>query len=121
MKRTILALLAGVAVVSAGSFASAQQDNNNPAPSYSPSATGQAPQTSTKINDGNNSAPNYNPSATGQTPQTSAKINDGNNSAPNYNAMASTTSAPKVKHASTAKSSKVQHATHHHKNHTPST
>ena len=122
MKRTYLALFAGASFALVATVASAQDagimDKNNPAPSYTPSASGGAgSQTAPKIIDNNNPAPNYSPSATGQAPQTSAKIMDGNNPAPNYGGPATPTP---TRHAS-AKSTKGQHASHHHKNHTPAT
>ena len=94
MKRTVVAFIACAGVAAGASFAFAQQDPINSAPSYSPS-TGGAPSTSTKINDGINGAPNYNAATAAAAPK----------------AKAAKRQAASVK-------STQQHA-HHHKHHTP--
>jgi hypothetical protein len=122
MKRTILGLLTGSALVIGYGVASAQDagtkimDGNNPAPTYSPSSTGQASSTSTKIMDGNNPAPMAAPSASGKNLDKSTKIMDGNNPSPTY-AASSTAKPVKTAH----KAAGTQHASHHHKAHTPAT
>lgn len=122
MQRSILALVTGASLGIATVTAFAQDakisDPGNPAPNYSPSATGAGPNTPSTISDSVNSAPNYKPSATGASSQTSAKIMDGANPAPNYNGPAAPIGA--VKHASTTVK-RTHHATHHHKAHNPST
>ena len=124
MKRAIIGLLAGSALIIGYGVASAQDasskimDGNNPAPNPAPMApAANGAGTSTKIMDGNNPAPNPNPmapAASGKT--TSTRIMDGNNPSPTY---AASTAAKPVKTAH--KAGGAQHASHHHKAHTPAT
>jgi len=91
------ALTSGVAL--------AQQDNNNPAPSYGKMAPVQSKVS--HIQDGNNVAPRYSAVAPVKN-QNVQHIQDGNNVAPRYPASTSASSnAPTGTHA-TAK----RHATH---------
>ncbi|MGZ3409949.1 MAG: hypothetical protein ACXWJW_03200 [Xanthobacteraceae bacterium] len=96
MKRSLLALLAGASLIVAAS-ATYAQNANNPAPSYAATATGDVPDTPSKIMDGNNPAPNYKPMASARTAQ-----------------------SRKVHHASAPRATKVRHATHH-RAHNPAT
>ena len=90
----------------AGGVALAQQDNNNPAPTYGKMAPVQSKNVQ-HIQDGNNVAPRYSAVAPVKN-QNVQHIQDGNNGAPRYPASTSASSnAPTGTHA-TAK----RHATH---------
>jgi hypothetical protein len=81
----------------AGGVAMAQQDNNNPAPSYGKTAPVQSK--AQHIQDGNNVAPRYSAVAPAQTKNVQ-HIQDGNNAAPRYPAATSASStAPTGTHA----------------------
>ena len=81
----------------AGGVAMAQQDNNNPAPSYGKVAPVQSKVS--HIQDGNNVAPRYSAVAPVKT-QNVQHIQDGNNVAPRYPAATSASStAPTGAHA----------------------
>ncbi len=79
-----------------GGVALAQQDNNNPAPSYGKVAPVQSKNVQ-HIQDGNNVAPRYSAVAPVKN-QNVQQIEDGNNVAPRYPSSASTShAAPKRK------------------------
>jgi hypothetical protein len=97
MTSKFLAAAAATAIVAASGLALAQEDRNNPAPSYSGTAPVQN-QNVQHIQDGNNPSPRY--SAPASTSAASNKqvthIQDGNNPAPRYNAP-TTAATPKAK------------------------
>jgi hypothetical protein len=74
-----------------GGAALAQQDNNNPAPTYAKIAPAQSKSVQ-HIQDGNNLAPRYSAVAPVKN-QTVRHIQDGNNTAPRYPAAARSTAA----------------------------
>jgi hypothetical protein len=81
-----------------GGVAMAQQDNNNPAPSYGKMAPVQS-KNAQHIQDGNNVAPRYSAVAPVKN-QNVQHIQDGNNGAPRYPASTSASSnAPTGAHA----------------------
>ena len=81
-----------------GGVAMAQQDNNNPAPSYGKVAPVQS-KNAQHIQDGNNVAPRYSAVAPVKN-QNVQHIQDGNNGAPRYPAATSASSnAPTGTHA----------------------
>jgi hypothetical protein len=81
----------------AGGVAMAQQDSNNPAPSYGKMAPVQSKVQ--QIQDGNNVAPRYSAVSPAKN-QTVQHIQDGNNGAPRYPSAASASSkAPTGAHA----------------------
>jgi hypothetical protein len=89
---------AGAAViVMAGSVALAQEDRNNPAPSYGTVAPVKNKNVQ-HIQDGNNGAPRYSAVAPVKN-QTIHHIQDGNNGAPRYPAVTSSTTKPTGTHA----------------------
>ena len=101
----LIAATAAAFVLTSG-VALAQQDNNNPAPSYGKTAPVQS-KNAQHIQDGNNVAPRYSAVAPVKN-QNVQHIQDGNNVAPRYPASTSASSnAPTGTHA-TAK----RHATH---------
>ena len=112
MKRAIIGLLAGSALIIGYGVASAQDasskimDGNNPAPNPAPMAPA--------ANGAGTSTNPMAPAASGKT--TSTRIMDGNNPSPTY---AASTAAKPVKTAH--KAGGAQHASHHHKAHTPAT
>ena len=83
------ALTSGVAL--------AQQDNNNPAPSYGKMAPVQSKNTQ-HIQDANNGAPRYSAVAPVKN-QNVQHIQDGNNGAPRYPATSASSTAPTGTHA----------------------
>jgi glucose dehydrogenase len=100
----ILMTVAASALVCASGVALAQQDANNPAPSYS--ATSPVKNQQVKhIQDGNNGAPRYAPVAAVANKNVQ-HIQDGNNAAPRYSATTKTTT-------STTKATGTVHARQH--------
>jgi hypothetical protein len=97
MTSKFLAAAAATAIVAASGFALAQEDRNNPAPSYSATAPVQN-QNVKHIQDGVNGAPRYpsTASTSGASNQNVQHIQDGNNPAPRYNAP-TTAATPKAK------------------------
>jgi hypothetical protein len=94
MTRNLLVAAATAAIVTASGFAMAQEDHNNPAPSYSAMAPVKN-QNVKHIQDGNNGAPRY-PVTASKTPSNKsvAHIQDGNNPAPRYGGGTATTAKP---------------------------
>jgi hypothetical protein len=81
----------------ASGVALAQQDNNNPAPSYGKMAPVQGTNVQ-HIQDGNNVAPRYSAVAPVKN-QNVQHIQDGNNGAPRYPAASTSSKAPTGAHA----------------------
>ncbi|MBV9629535.1 MAG: hypothetical protein JO230_15675 [Xanthobacteraceae bacterium] len=97
MKSKFLIAATAATFALAGGVAMAQQDNNNPAPSYGKVAPVQSKVS--HIQDGNNVAPRYSAVAPVKT-QNVQHIQDGNNAAPRYPAATSASSnAPTGAHA----------------------
>jgi hypothetical protein len=95
-KLFVAATAAAFALV--GGVAQAQQDNNNPAPSYGKIAPVQS-KNAQNIQDNNNAAPRYSAVAPVKN-QTVQHIQDANNGAPRYPSAASASSkAPTGAHA----------------------
>ena len=94
MTKRLLATVAAAVIVTAGGVALAQEDHNNPAPSYGVTAP-VANKNVKHIQDGNNGAPRYAP-----VPAVANKnvqhIQDGNNAAPRYSATTTATSTKKT-------------------------
>ena len=80
-----------------GGVAMAQQDNNNPAPSYGKMAPVQS-KNAQHIQDANNGAPRYSAVAPVKN-QNVQHIQDGNNGAPRYPATSASSTAPTGTHA----------------------
>jgi len=98
MKSKFLIAATAAVFTLAGGVAMAQQDNNNPAPSYGKIAPVQS-KNAQHIQDGNNVAPRYSAVAPTKT-QNVQHIQDGNNAAPRYPAATSASStAPTGAHA----------------------
>src|SRR5262245_40727642 len=95
MTSKFLAVAAATVIVGVSGIALAQEDHNNPAPSYSATAPAQG-QNVQHIQDGNNPAPRYNAAApaAGASNKQVTHIQDGNNPAPRYGA-ATPAAAPK--------------------------
>ena len=91
--RKILVAATATAFVMAGGVALAQQDNNNPAPTYAKVGPAQSKSVA-HIQDGNNIAPRYSAVAAVKN-QNVRHIQDGNNTAPRYPAVTSSGSAAK--------------------------
>jgi hypothetical protein len=89
MKSKFLIAATAATFALAGGVAMAQQDNNNPAPSYGKMAPVQSKVS--HIQDGNNVAPRY--SAVAPVQSKVSHIQDGNNVAPRYPSSASTSHA----------------------------
>ena len=89
MKGKFLAAAVATAFVMAGGVALAQQDNNNPAPTYGKVAPVQGKNVQ-HIQDGNNVAPRYSTVAPVKN-QNVQHIQDGNNGAPRYPSVTSST------------------------------
>jgi hypothetical protein len=89
MTSKFLAAAAATAFVMTGGVALAQQDSNNPAPSYGKTAPVQAKNVQ-HIQDGNNVAPRYSNMAPAKN-QNVQHIQDGNNGAPRYPSVTSST------------------------------
>ena len=94
MTKRLLATVTAAVIVTASGVALAQEDHNNPAPSYGATAP-VANKTVKHIQDGNNAAPRYAP-----VPAVANKnvqhIQDGNNAAPRYSATTTATSTKKA-------------------------
>jgi uncharacterized protein YcfJ len=88
MKSNFLVAATAATFALVGSAAVAQQDNNNPAPSYAKVAPVQGRNVQ-HIQDGNNLAPRYSAVAAVKN-QNVRHIQDGNNVAPRYPAMTNT-------------------------------
>ena len=98
MKGKFLIAATAAAFALAGGVAVAQQDNNNPAPSYGKVAPVQSTNVQ-HIQDGNNVAPRYSAVAPVKN-QSVQHIQDSNNAAPRYPAATSASSnAPTGTHA----------------------
>lgn len=116
MTSKLLAVATATIIVTAGGLALAQEDRNNPAPSYSATPPVQN-QNVQHIQDGVNGAPRYpsTASTTGASNQQVQHIQDGNNPSPRYNA-GTTAAAPKAtarsKAAGTHATRKVRRANH---------
>jgi len=95
MTSKFLAAATAAIIVSAGGIALAQEDHNNPAPSYTATAPAQN-QNVQHIQDGNNGAPRYGSTAStsNASNQQVNHIQDGNNPSPRYGA--SSTTPPKA-------------------------
>jgi hypothetical protein len=96
MTSKLLVAAAAAVIVTASGFALAQEDRNNPAPSYAATPPVQN-QNVQHIQDGVNGAPRYpsTASTSGASNQNVQHIQDGNNPAPRINAAA-TSAAPKA-------------------------
>ena len=98
MKGKFLAAAVATAFVMVGGVALAQQDNNNPAPSYGKMAPVQGKNVQ-HIQDGNNVAPRYSAVAPVKN-QNVQHIQDGNNGAPRYpSATSASSTTPTGAHA----------------------
>ena len=86
----LLTAVAAAVIVTASGVALAQEDHNNPAPSYGTVAPSQNKNVQ-HIQDGNNGAPRYSAVAPVKN-QKVQHIQDGNNAAPRYPTMTSTKS-----------------------------
>jgi hypothetical protein len=97
MTSKFLAAAAATVIVTVSGLALAQEDRNNPAPSYSTVAPVQNKNVQ-HIQDGVNGAPRYpsTASTSGASNQNVQHIQDGNNPAPRYNAP-TTAATPKAK------------------------
>lgn len=94
MTTKLLTTVAVAVIVTAGGVALAQEDHNNPAPSYG----AMAPVTNKNvkhIQDGTNGAPRYAPVAAVANKNVQ-HIQDGNNAAPRYSATTTSTSTSKA-------------------------
>jgi hypothetical protein len=92
----LIAATAAAFVLTSG-VALAQQDNNNPAPSYGKMAPVQS-KNAQHIQDANNGAPRYSAVAPVKN-QNVQHIQDGNNGAPRYPATSASSTAPTGTHA----------------------
>lgn len=90
MTSTFLVAAMAATFALAGGVALAQQDNNNPAPTYAKVAPVQG-KSIQHIQDGNNVAPRYSAMAPVKN-QNVRHIQDGNNTAPRYPAVTSASS-----------------------------
>jgi glucose dehydrogenase len=91
MTSKLLVAVIATAFALAASVALAQQDNNNPAPTYAKVAPTQGKNV-VHIQDGNNVAPRYS-AVTPVKNQNVRHIQDGNNTAPRYPAVTRASSA----------------------------
>jgi hypothetical protein len=91
MTSKFLVAAAAAVIVGTSGLALAQEDHNNPAPSYSTMTPTQS-QNVQHIQDGNNGAPRYGATAStsGASNQQVTHIQDGNNPAPRYGAGSTT-------------------------------